>query len=357
MGRGAFVLIPALEIAVDLSSESLDAIPLSERCLTAKVVRNVPRFARINSFRLNDVDTSCLGSGKRLFDGDEFALFDFYPCVGDTFYPCDDAGELGLFVTTGLGVGGAASPQNLFQPEKTFFHVGVNERATLEGVEYWSTASRFDMGISLLRLFSSAWDDTRIGFATTGIDGRDPPGSIKLHLPEISTPLTWDIADFTFPSSIGTDTFYEIDLYFGALGTYVSTVNIRATHSGTPYTDSATYTFHVGPISELEVRGGGSSPLAATGQRAYTVMAANNGPDAAPAVVVSLSGVPRGAQAVISSGGAGVYRQGRCDSNGLCDATWTLGKMPVLGSSLGWPHGVPHAHAHSAAWRARFHRG
>ena len=40
-----------------------------------------------------------------------------------------------------------------------------------------------------------------------------------------------------------------------------------------------TYTFHVGPIAELEVRDGGASRDATPEQVAFTVAANNNGPD------------------------------------------------------------------------------
>ncbi|MCY3656908.1 MAG: hypothetical protein OXG95_09925 [Chloroflexi bacterium] len=101
----------------------------------------------------------------------------------------------------------------------------------------------------------------------------------------------------------------------------------KATRGGTEYSDSTTVAFHVGPISELEVRDGGEgSPLAPAGRTAYTIVAANNGPDTAPAVAVTLSGVPEGSRAFVSPGD-GHYAKGDC-SNGLCAGTWTLGHTP-----------------------------
>ncbi len=58
---------------------------------------------------------------------------------------------------------------------------------------------------------------------------------------------------------------------------------------GTAYTDTGTYTFHVGPVAELEVRDVGVNPGLPASQRAYTVMDVNNGPDAALAVQATLT--------------------------------------------------------------------
>ena len=50
------------------------------------------------------------------------------------------------------------------------------------------------------------------------------------------------------------------------------------------------------------MRDAGASPAAAAGQRAYTIMAVNNGPEVAHAVEVMLTRVPQGAQAMTNEG-------------------------------------------------------
>ena len=87
-------------------------------------------------------------------------------------------------------------------------------------------------------------------------------------------------------SSIGPITttataFPPLRFEFGALGTYMAKITVSATHqaSSTQYTDSGTYTFHVGPIAELEVRDGGASAGLTADRYAITIAAANNGPD------------------------------------------------------------------------------
>ena len=59
---------------------------------------------------------------------------------------------------------------------------------------------------------------------------------------------------------------------------------------------TGTYTVHVGPIAELEVRDGGPG-LPPSGSRAFSIVAVNHGPDNAPAARVTLiKGLPRGRQ-------------------------------------------------------------
>ena len=76
---------------------------------------------------------------------------------------------------------------------------------------------------------------------------------------------------------------------FETLGTYFITYSLTLTDSSsTGYTDSGRYTFHVGPVAELEVRDGGAGRHP-SGTRGFTIVAVNNGPDNAPAAKVTLS--------------------------------------------------------------------
>ena len=61
--------------------------------------------------------------------------------------------------------------------------------------------------------------------------------------------------------------------------------------SGTTYTDSGTYTFHVGPMADLEVRDAGANSGIPVGQRAFSIMAVNHGPGDAPSVEVKITGL------------------------------------------------------------------
>ena len=101
---------------------------------------------------------------------------------------------------------------------------------------------------------------------------------------------------------------YEID--FTAKANRIDT-----TTPPTSYTGTGTYTFHVGPVADLEVRDAGANREVAAGQSAYTILAVNNGPDTAPAVRVT--GLPTGVTDFFAS-------QGEYDS---ASGVWTIGKL------------------------------
>ena len=109
-----------------------------------------------------------------------------------------------------------------------------------------------------------------------------------------------------------------LDLEFSNLGTYLLTMDIRATRKADSmvYQDSETYTLHLGPVADLEVRDAGASPVA-TDQRAYTVMAVNNGPDEAEAV--RITGLPTGLTEFTAS-------HGEYDP---ASGVWTIGRLRV----------------------------
>ena len=165
-------------------------------------------------------------------------------------------------------------------------------------------------------------------------DGVTLPGSVSLR-PSTNLPFVWlDTlnASERGPSTLSRTSLFEREFFFSELGTYQIDLTFAFTHktidadmdgSKDVFPASGAYTFHVGPVADLEVRDGGASPALDTQQRAYTVMAVNNGPDTAPAVQVTLTDVPEGAEANPSQGS---YTQGTC-SAGLCEAAWNVGEL------------------------------
>ena len=322
---------------------SLDALPLEERCLTATVEHALPAFDLDLSRRVNDVSTACVEHPKQVVTHGEVTLFDFFPCVGATSVPCTDVDTLELVATL-------PSPTRQVQPEDIIIRISPDDRTVRPGpVELWSTATRFELTDSQIRLPRTEWggdspppqDRAREDLTVSGPDGGAPPGSFTMNftdnIPDIVITDTTRVVGDVF--RVGGEVTFDLD--FGSLGTYVLTFDIRATHNiAGLLTDTGTYTFHVGPIAELDVRDTGTrSPLAASYERAYTIVADNNGPDEARAVEVKLRNVPEDAQAFVSgstkrvddedvSGSDGRYAQGDC-VDGFCEATWTIGKMSV----------------------------
>ncbi len=317
----------SLPVAVNLTAASLADLPLEERCLTAKVVRAVPWFANDPLKRVDDTDTACLGRPTVLSSG-TMDLVDFYPCIGVTSTPCTSADTLELVVSVG-------DDKRIEWPDSFTVHVpDPGGRTTKSGSTIWSTVNLMDLRDSQTRLTSS-WE-IKESVKVTAPGGGNAPGRWLLTDLDDDPGSTFDLLDamdsstvtyeFFDLSEIGTDpTEYSLDVKveLWEMGTYEALYGISGRLSGTTYTDSGTYIFHVGPIADLEVRDAGVNLEVAAGQSAYTILAVNNGPDIAPAVQVTLTGVLEGAEAVPSQGS---YAEGTCQS-GLCEGVWTIGEL------------------------------
>ncbi len=319
-------------------------------CLTATIVNAVPPFERDAYRKSNDEATACLKEEPpQLFSEGEFDLWWLHDCVTSTDSPCEATGSVELYVKQSNG--------SYLKPESVIFHLpdlsnrqyddhedSVNDGQTVS----WQTAkgvgeSRLALSETHEDLAGSEWPeeypDWR-GDYTVSVIYRSV-GDAKVHVREHARNRNWN-GNALFKAN-PTDTrtrqwkaspiaiFFEVD----ALGTYTLTYEASVkqlidTVYSEPYSDSGTYTFHVGPIAELEVRSGGQSPLADSEERAYTIVAKHNGPDDAPMVVVNLSNVPEGSRHILEEDGYfGTYAGGQNCANGLCDGTWTIGKLPL----------------------------
>ena len=360
-----------LNIEMPVEVRYTGAVPLEEACLTAELDNVVPPERPALDLTPDNRNTQrnnrgriCLGEDPTVLirdeigehitpatDGDGFRPFTVYPCVGETAYPCTAQDALELVVPISRvdmlerGIGNARNDARLtdfgdatiLQPESIVLNVediaGVREGNGANLV--WRTGSatevtfnRMDAAgiipgvIVAFDLPSPAY--TSYTFAIAGVGTL--PGRMKIVN---ATNVGFTLLDVESKTSLGplktTLEFLSVVVEFGTLGTYVADITMGATHTDTETTDTDTgrYTFHVGPVAELGVRDGGASPLAGTGEVAYTVAAINNGPDAAPAARVTLEGVPEGAEAIPSEG---IYTEGACQS-GLCRGVWTIGEL------------------------------
>ena len=200
---------------------------------------------------------------------------------------------------------------------------------TVPGVQITYTRKEFNDAIA-------NWDCLIRSVTVGGLDGADAPGRVKIRFPRTGntfldpnptakrTPLT-----LTSTSTTVSRYFFE----FSTLGTYVvdftawainpdtvtSCTNIESNTNVTSYEDTGTYTFHVGPVAELEVRDGGPNLEVSASQRAYTIMAVNNGPDAAPAAKVTLTGLDAASCRGNATKGSVAFVSGEC--------AWTIGEL------------------------------
>ena len=322
----------SLQVAVNLTADSLAELPLEKRCLTAEVVRAVPWFAWDPFKRENDTATTCLGEvPKTLVGQGPISLFHYLDCVGATTTPCTDADTLELVAETSHDdVVRYSQPDELIvligDPEgrddgkwntgKTEYHTGI-----IPG-----NAGGAEIIFTFIPTGYSAYT-----FAISDVVPKQRPGGLSIIG---GTAGTFTLLDADTKVSLGplnlptrtTSNPYPAFLSFSTLGKYKINVTIGATKSGTAYQATSTYSFHVGPLADLEVRDPGSNPAIAADQRAYTVMALTNGPEGVPAARVTLTGVPEGAEAVPSHGR---YTQGTCQDS-LCQASWNIGKLSLV---------------------------
>ena len=337
---------PTLDVPVVVTqSPSLVELPLERRCLTAKVVETLPAYELDPRWRLNDVFTLCLGQRPAVISDGEMVLWWLHDCVDNMSDPCGAEDDIRLLAKVN---GEYLDPKSVIvqirDPGGRAYD-GHGDSVTSGSVVSWQTAdvgtggfrqpNGVQLGFSLENFKSRASAWKTIGpFTVTKV--QNLPGHLKIRWannrnimfdPNPSTtrypiPSTSPVLNQTY------QTFVE----FETLGTHVITYKGEATRANgvTKYSDEGTYTFHVGPIAELQVRDSGQSPAVAPGQRAYTILAANNGPDAAPAVEVTLSGVPEGSQPALTDG---AYREMACQ-DGLCDAIWDLGELPLTGGRI-----------------------
>ena len=368
-----------IAIETTLTGDSLDAIPLEERCITARVVDSLPPPEP--GYVLGSLK-QCLGDDPPLlFEQGTLQAFTAFPCVNasgtaTTSYPCgasDSTSEVAVIAVADSdalnpdprlqGVGRSISSFGFFSgtvtllPERGIF-IQVKDpaaRVVNGGAVTWQTGRKTGSGLGnkpvpgvvitySVRDFvdttsgsecpgtaTCRWSNLLRTVKVKGLDqGSNPPGGVKVKINSsretqhydansdngyTSTRLTWDLGRLV------SNRFTTYFLEFSTLGTHAIDFSAGVTRRSDSAVQQATstYIFHVGPIAELEVRDGGRSPRVVAGQRAYTVMAVNNGPDAAPAVEVTLSGLDADSCAGSATKGSVAFTGGEC--------AWTIGEL------------------------------
>ena len=315
----------SLSVPVSMSSS---ALVNEEPCLTAAIAKAVPPFELDARRKVNDVAKACLPKpAPQVVSEGEIDLFYFHGCDGNRISLCDDK-DLNLLTKIG---------DDYFAPENVVVQirdpVGRHEGKWRSGKTAGHDKTVPNIGGVQI---AYNWDDAEVAgydegrsFQVDNVD--DVPNTFRIYVNTKATFKWLDMPDrrMTGPYDFLPDLPAMVE--FDTLGTHGIIKSIGARHTDVLHMDSATYTFHVGPISELEVRDAGEgSPLASGDERAYTIVAKHNGPDDAPMVVVELSGVPEGSRHILEEDGYfGTYAVGEC-AGGLCDATWTLGELPLV---------------------------
>ena len=369
-----------IDIETQLTADSLEDIPLKERCITAWVEDSKPPPSPdyvLGSF------TQCLGDDPPvLFTKGSIGMLVPFPCIGIVNNICDSDGngtsdsevivaaaapllDETVNLDTEESVDLALRSRNIVHresfrnipdaafllPEDVIIQVKDPEGRVDDTYSYsltssgpsWQTgrkttgrtdesgaANRSVSGVLVThtrKTFAAPWTALNQALSVTK-DGADAQSKVRIRTNtngrtttifpfDLNNPRNWT----TFSTSV-IPYFFE----FVELGTYSVSFHVNATHSGTVYPPmemgqhryaKGTYTFHVGPIAELEVRDSGRNPAVSAGQRAYTITAVNNGPDTAPATQVTLRDVPAGAT-------VGSISEGSYDA---ATGVWNIGEL------------------------------
>ena len=310
------------------------------QCLTATLTGDPPPGTGPFDDDISDnVAKVCLGQpdGPVVFASGQSDLLTLFPCVGETAYPCNATDSVELAATGGTAAVETA-PNAVFQPENITIRVLEPDGRRLSGNDIvWRTGHDTTDPASATNAGNVPGVSTRLVRPATGYNqytltiadatpgDESNPGDVKVAL---AANLGLVILDTSADStSFGPNDFqgpYQIIFEFTDLGTYIFDITASAEH-GTPateYEDTAAYTFHVGPIAELEVRDGGASPDLATDQYALRVAALSNGPDDPPdaEVTIDLSSLPSGVTVANVITSDGTYSAGKWDLGALKSA-------------------------------------
>ena len=333
--RDARVNTVTLPITVDSDAT------VSEQCLKATLTGNPPPgVGPLDDDISDNVAKVCLGTapaGTRvaLSDG-TVDLFTWYDCSEATTGPCDSSISLELVARAGRAAAEAGAPYGIFRPGNVVVHIAdpsgrANSSDSNSDATVWSTGFQHPGSGSDRTGIILGDDPTHPDIETTedndqwGVPDSTNTYQIGDLIVEVTGPgevSTWYFSGgpTSFYGSGTDETIYEdiwylgfrydIWLEFATLGTYTVKQTIKAkydddttdTTDPTEYTDSGTYTFHVGPMADLEVRQGAASSHVAAGQHALTVVASNNGPY--HSVGSRVTGLPTGAEVIHVSHGS-----------------------------------------------------
>ena len=350
-GRGEWAA-GTLSIPARLSTDAGAAPPLNRRCLTAQIVDGTPPILqtheRRGTFNVSPLvrggtHTVCLGGAKALVISD-----------GEVYirpYTCDFASPLCPGGGTTAVVGVVGGDRGFFYPaEDIVFLVDpvehqVSGTPVIDSTWLWSTGhvigalhndARFP-GVRLTRITIRKENGHSRKFTISDVSPKQRPGAIAIvdrYLsgntitfyealnPDKSDKLIDEIDDTWGP-------IFDHLVLFSKPGLYKVNIGIEYTlRSGdmSTFSDSATLTFVVGVVSDLQVHDAGLHGTLPRGQQAYTLRAENNQDGTVEQVEVALTGVPEGAVPEVSSDG-GRYDRGACDENDLCEGIWKIGDL------------------------------
>ena len=341
-----------MEVSTTLDNPLPAGVAVSDLCLTAELTARPDNRGFSDRAAYTTAEFCLREDPVTLLQNGETDLFTIYPCVGVTTYLCSSSDTVEMVVNgdQAARAAGINRDEALFDLDNVAVKVNDLEGRVVSGgnLSWVSTDAGLPTSIDNSRLSSADWthflwkiasvqlptggnlsigpDANRNGvFVHTGTKPQHPPGGLTAMA---------DGLKVAFPTYIR----------FESLGTYIIDFTQVNTHNnGTTsdttddvdYTATGRYTFHVGPVAELETRDGGSNPELLADQRAFTIVAVNNGPDDAPAAQVTVTGLNTN-DYVSHSASHGTFSS--------TTGVWTIGELRedsgyyrATGHPQGWP--------------------
>ena len=313
-----------LVVSTTLDNPLPAGVARSDLCLTAELTAERPDNI---SQRENSAEICFREDPVVLLQEGEAILWNMYPCVAVTAYPCssDDTLEMRVAGGSAARAVGIGRDEAVLLPEKVFIQVKDPEGRLIDTQSHsvnsgtapsWQTAREPDhrsgertVGGVEISYTRKEFDSTQIAnysnlartMAVTALDGGTAPGLVKVRFPGSGSAFydlttTGTVTKPTFGLNTVSTAVIPYFAEFSTLGTYKIDFTATVTHTDTtnhpnPYSGTGSYTFHVGPVAELEVRDNGPNPEVPADQRAFTIVAVNNGPEDAPAAQVTVTGL------------------------------------------------------------------
>ena len=309
----------------------------SGQCLTATLTGNPPPGIGPDDDDISDnVAKACLApDGPVWLTKGQSGLLTLFPCVGEIAYPCGTDDTVELAVTGDTAAVEAGIFYGTLQPEDVVVQVeDPVGRAVSGGDILWRTgndAPSESPGLGSLPgvaaklvapVAADGYSQHTFAIADATPGAASNPGSVRWRLTANDFTLLHTTSKLSFSHAGLPAPRYDTVFEFSALGTYLVNITLGATHNSVPYTDTATYTFHVGPITDLEVQAAlATGAMTAGNQVAFTVTATYHGPEnRAPDVRVPIT-LPSGMRFV------------RADSDDYDPQTgvWDIGELKVKG--------------------------
>ena len=294
---------------------------VNEQCLTATLTGKPPPGTGPDDDDISDnVAKVCLGQIPPYFTSADLHEFVSHPCVGDSNHPCDNTDDVrvrAIYAATDPPVILGPGVPVIFVPDNsaTRQYDGNTKSVNGENVASWQTTVQ--IGYEPYASEHERWGAIthNLAYEMIGKVGAFD----KLHVRP-----AWGANDiflnneqrnadlFSFsPGASGSNGPYDMTAEFEKLGTYKMEYTVTTTHDNNTsddtsddveYTATGSYIFHVGPMTDLEVRDGGSSPHAAADRNALAIIAVNNSSIHSP--VARVTGLPTGAEVIHISHGS-----------------------------------------------------